>query len=249
MQTDYSIYHFSKKEIAVLLVEGLFILTVFALLFYDSPIAILAGSPFLYFFYKKQRVQKARKQRECLLLHFKEAILSILSSLRAGYSVENAFVEACQDLRIQFGEQDCMVRELLNINRNTANNIPVETSLMNLALRSGCEDVQDFAQIFVIAKRTGGDMGKIIEKTASMISQRIEMREEILTLLASKRYEQRVMNLVPLGIIAYIGFSNPGYFDPLYHNLSGAVIMTAIIACYLFSLWLSDRILSIPHLS
>ena len=64
-------------------------------------------------------------------------------------------------------------------------------------------------------------------------------------LVAAKKYEQQIMNLVPMGIILYIRVSNPGYFDSLYHNLAGVLIMTAALALYLAAYLLSEKILEI----
>jgi len=62
---------------------------------------------------------------------------------------------------------------------------------------------------------------------------------------AAKRYEQRVMNLVPFLIILYMNFSSPEFFQTLYTTLLGRITMTLCLLVYAFSLWLSGRIMSI----
>jgi tight adherence protein B len=51
------------------------------------------------------------------------------------------------------------------------------------------------------------------------------------------------MRLMPFGILAYVGISSPGYFDPLYGNLTGIAIMSGLLAVYVVAFILGDRIL------
>lgn len=233
------------KERAEIIIKGMLILAAVGFLFYNSPLSILIGSPFLIFYYRYEQKKRAKRRAEKLTLHFKETLLSVLGALKAGYSVENAFAEAYRDLEYRFGSQDEMVKELLLINRQIKNNIPIERLLEEFAGESGDEDIKDFAQVFRIAKRSGGDMGKLMERTISMLTRRMETKENIRLLVASKRYEQQIMNFVPMGIIFYIRLTNPGYFDALYHNFAGVAVMTAALAVYLAAFRISEKILEI----
>lgn len=234
----------SKEKIRIFL-KGTVLLSAVGILFYNSWISILIGSPVLILYIRFEYQKLVKKKTEKLASHFKEALLSILSALKAGYSVENAFVEAYRDLEYRFGSEEVMVRELLFINRQVKNNIPIEKLIEEFAQKSGSADIKDFARIFRIAKKSGGDMGKIMDRTISIITRKMEMQEDIRMLVAAKKYEQQIMNLVPLGIILYIRLTNQGYFDPLYHNPAGIVIVTAALAVYAGAYYLSEKILEI----
>ena len=115
--------------------------------------------------------------------------------------------------------------------------------LLDFAKRSHINDIYDFVEVFAIAKRRGGDFGKIIKNTADIISDKIEVKREITTMISAKRLEQSIMNVVPFAIILYINFTSPGFFDPLYHNFLGIVIMSVLLAVYMAALFLADRII------
>ena len=68
-------------------------------------------------------------------------------------------------------------------------------------------------------------------------------REEIAAALSGRRMEQNIMKIMPFGILAYVGMSSPGYFDPLYGNITGTAIMTGLMILYLSAFYLGDRIL------
>lgn len=235
----------SSKEKVRIFLKGVVLLTAVGILFYNSWISILIGSPVLILYYRFEYQKLMKKKTEELTSHFKEALLSILSALKAGYSVENAFVEAYRDMAYRFGSEEVMVRELLFINRQVKNNIPIERLIEEFAQKSDSADIKDFAHIFKIAKKSGGDMGKIMDRTISIITRRMEIKEDIRILVAAKKYEQQIMNLVPLGIILYIRLANQGYFEPLYHNPAGIVIVTVALAVYLGAYYLSQKILEI----
>ena len=53
-----------------------------------------------------------------------------------------------------------------------------------------------------------------------------------------------IMELMPFGILFYVNMGNPGYFDSLYHNLTGIAIRTGCLAVYLASFFLGKYILN-----
>ena len=107
------------------------------------------------------------------------------------------------------------------------------------------EDIRDFADIFQIAKRGGGDLRGIITNTAQIIGGKQEIRREIETVVSEKRFEQQIMRCIPFFIIFYISLTTKGYFESLYHNLFGWMLMTAALAVYIVACRISDRILHI----
>ncbi len=79
----------------------------------------------------------------------------------------------------------------------------------------------------------------------TQIQDRIDVEREISILVSSKRLEQLIMDVVPFGIIAYIGISSRGFFDVLYHNPTGIAVMTLCLAVYVAAFRLSERIIAI----
>ncbi len=216
-----------------------------AVLFYDSLYALLAGLLLFPFYYRFQAEKLCQQKKEKLALYFKEALQSMVVALKAGYSVENAFLESYKDMDYRFGKDNVMTKELLTIQHQLKNSVPIEQLVDGLAEKTDVSDICDFARIFRVAKRSGGDMGRIMERSIAIITRRMEVKEEIRILVAAKKYEQQIMDLVPMGIIFYIRLTNPGYFDGLYHNVAGVLIMSVALAVYLFAYLLSEKILEV----
>lgn len=214
-------------------------------LFYDSFAASLVLSPLLIPFLKRERMQLQQNRRRTIGLQFKDAIRSVAASQRAGYSVENAFLEARSDMVSLYGKDSLICRELDVIGKGIQNALTLEDMLQNFAKRTGHPDILEFADIFRVAKRGGGNMTQVIADTVKIISDKAEAERQIGVIIAAKRTESRLMEAVPLLIILYIGLTNTGFFEPLYHNLIGMVIMTVALALYLTAYMMIESIIDI----
>lgn len=211
--------------------------------FYRSFLAVIPLSAIGALLFFKIAADRGKKQQEELAGQFRECILAVATSLQAGYSVENAFVECRQDMAFLYGENGHVVTEMDILRRGLNINISLEELLQDMAKRSGCEEISQFAQIFSIAKRNGGNMAEIIQSSADQIGRQIELKREIQALLGGKRMEMGIMRAMPFGILLYVDVGTPGYFDSLYHNLTGAVIMTLCLLVYLAAYLLGERIM------
>lgn len=214
----------SVQAAIVTVLPGLFFYRSFAAVFLMIP----AGISFLGLL--GGRKEKERRQR--LRNEFKEAVLSVAANLRAGYAVENAFRETLQEMGMLYGRETVIYREIYRIVQGLANRISIETLMGEFARRAKISEIQEFADIFAIAKRSGGNLTEIIYETAGTIGEKIEVEKEIQVLTAAKRLEQNVMSFIPFAIILYVSTASAGYFDVLYTTAAGRTVMTVCLGIY-----------------
>lgn len=245
MIADYNSYQFSIRERVKYLLQGSVISTILGSIFYKSLIGILILSPIIYIYFKKKRIQLIEERKWKLNQQFRDGILSISAALCAGYSAEHAFAEAYKDLMLIYPEDSLIMKELSYMINQIRMNITVEKVLLELGDRTCIDDIISFAEVFSTAKRTGGDLIKVIKTTSNTISDKIEVKREIVTLITAKRLEANIMKGIPIFIIAYLLYSSPGFLDPLYHNLIGIIAMTILLAGYLAAYLLIDKIVTI----
>lgn len=203
------------------------------MLFYDnillcSVCAPLAGILFLRY-YRRTLVERRRWE---LMVQFKDAMDSLVSALVAGYSLENAVRQAERDLGLMYGAGDVIMPEISYMTRKIDLKVSVEDLMKELGERSGVEDIATFSEILMTAKKTGGNLVQVMRRTAGNISERMEIRREIETMIAGKKMEARCMTAIPLLMIVYLRVFSPGFLDPLYHNLMGVLVMTGALAVY-----------------
>lgn len=189
--------------------------------------------------------ERKKKEKWQLTLQFKDGILSLSNALVAGYSIENAFGEAIQDLILLYEIDSMIVREFQLINQQIKLNRNIEELLLEFGERTAIEDVLSFAEIVTTAKRTGGDLVKIMKTTSRNISDKIEVQREISTLIAAKKLEGNIMSVIPAGIIVYLNLCMPGFLAPMYEGGLGRAVMSIALVFYLLALLLLNRIIAI----
>jgi len=245
MIDDYRLYRLNFRERTIYILQGLAAISIIGFLFYSSLLSVLPLSPLLIIYIKRKKQQLIKKRKWQLNLEFRDGILSLSSALNAGYSIEKAFDEALAELKHLYGNRGLIVKEFTYLANQIKLNITVEKALIDFGQRTDIEDIINFAQVFITAKRTGGDLMKIIKATCETISDKIEVKREILTLTSAKRLEANIMKIVPIGILVYMRLFSPGYLDILYHNVIGVIIMTILLLLYLTALIITDKIVDI----
>lgn len=225
--------------------QGAVIALLFGRLFYDSWLAVMILLPISLPWFVHEKMIQNRRNRRLMGIQFRDAISSALTSMKAGYSVENAFIGAYHDMVLLYGKNSLICNALLRIRKGLSNNIPIEKLVYEVGRESGNTDIMDFAEVFAVAKRGGGNMTEIIGRSVTVISQKMDVEKEIDVLISAKRMEAGIMNLVPFFIILYISITSKGFFEPLYHNLFGIVLMTVCMGLYIGAYLMSERIVNI----
>ena len=173
-----------------------------------------------------------------------ELMLSVSAALSAGYSIENSIRESRKDIELLYGKKSLLLPEVDRMILSVENSIPIEKAISEFASECDVEDIKCFSDIFCIAQKTGGNMVEIVKSTADKISSKIEVNREIKTMIAAKKMESRIMNVVPLLIIVYFWITSPGFLDCLY-TVGGHIFMTILFLIYIFGCMLSNKIANI----
>ena len=150
-----------------------------------------------------------------------------------------------EEIRLIYGENSMILQEFEYMAHLVYVNVPIEKAFEDFGERSGIDDIRNFAKVVRIAKRSGGELIGIINHTAGVIHDKTRIKEEILTLTAAKRFEQKIMNVFPIFIVVYIDVSSPGFFNAMYQTFFGRVAMSACLLSYIVAMYASAKILEI----
>lgn len=245
LQPDYYNNVTSLQQKILYTSEWIVISSVVAYLFYRSFISFFFFLLFTRMFFKEKEKEYRKKQMVQLRIQFREFLLSLSGNLQAGYSIENAVREACKDIDMIYVSRTHLSQELHIILNGLSNNIPLEKLLKEFASRSNVEEIMEFSSIFAVSKRNGGNLTQMIQNCSDVIGEKLDVKQEIQVIISSKELESRIMSLVPFFIIAYMNVTNPGFFDILYHNSLGILIMTCCLIIYIIGIILSTKIVQI----
>lgn len=242
---DYNKYDMSKREYIFVFIASVVLDFVIFYLFYRSIYVciVMAAPTYLIFIgnYKKYRIDKRKWE---LLCGFEEMLGCVANALRTGYSFENSFYEAKKELAVLYGKEKDIICEIDIICSRLKLNCTIESILNDLAKRSGIDEVNNFVQIIMVAKRSGGDIISIVKQTADSMHDKKEVEDEIRTLVAGKRLEYRIMSVMPVGMLVYFGICSPKYLGILYENIIGRVVMTVCLFIYAASYYIAKKIMS-----
>ena len=242
---DYRVYRLTAGEWLRYGAQGAALCGLAAYTFYRSITAFFLLLPLglCYPLWKKKNLQKERTRK--LTLQFKEGILILASFLGVGYSLENGLSMSVKELERLCGADAMITEEFGRLAAGVRMNHPPELLLTRFGERSGIQDVDNFAQIFAVARRSGGELVAIIGHTAGIIRDKVQVQEEIHTMTAVRVFEQRIMNGIPFAIILYIDLTSPGFFHVMYETFAGRAVMTFCLLLYAGAVLLADHILEI----
>lgn len=238
-------YGFTKKERLIYTLAGIAQLSALGYIFYKSVVMVAAFQLLLPLYLRYMEEECRRKHTEQLKCEFKELLDAYQSFISTGYSADNA-LELTRAEMISLGfAKGAAVAELEYMIRQMKLNVPISELFREWGRRSGLKDIEDFAEIFEMSEYTGGNTARLIKECASAIGEKMDVERDIGVILAARKYEQRVINIVPLLILLYVDFTSGGFLDVLYKGLPGRLVMTVCLAVYLCSFVISNKIMDI----
>lgn len=235
----------SKKEKVINALETIAVIFLIGKLFYGSFVGGIFLMPFAVILYRGRKRQMLEKKKAMLEKQFKDMLISISDGLKTGYSVENAMKDSYKDMCSMYGKESEICREIQIMISQMQLNTGTEQVIWEFSKRVPLKNTRLFAQIFQVAKRTGGNMPEIIKSVTDDIVLKEETKEEINAAITEKRLEQRVMTVIPMFIIIYITVSSPGFLNVMYESILGRIIMTVCIIAYFAAYIWGEKIIQI----
>ena len=211
-------------------------------LFYQSLLAFAIIPVYVVYAFLRDKKKMQKKQQEQLNEQFRETLGYIKEVLQTGAALEQAVTETAKSMTKAYGEKGMLAEELNLMVRQMYVGIPLEKSFSDFAYRSCNEDIKSFAEVLVIARKSGGGIRNVILYTERILREKQETLRQISILLHAKEYETGVLKMMPFGIIGYFLIFLPEFLTPLYHSLAGVIVMSALLLLYVFLCYLTDRL-------
>lgn len=259
---NYKVYYMSKLEKILYFLLAFVIGAVVGYLFYgglgrdefgqrttlswilDISIPAIVGLVAGRIFVPTRTKQIRDKNARTLNSQFRDFLEAFNTSIGAGKNVVDSFHAVYDDMRIQFEEDAFIVKELEVILSGMANNFDVEDLMEDLGNRSGNDDIVSFANVFRISYRKGGNLKDTINATHSILSDKMEIKEEIETMVSASKMEQTVMLFMPIALIGIMKSMSPD-FAANFASPAGVASTTIAIGLFIVSYFVGRKILNI----
>ncbi len=243
---DYDVYIMSKKENIINIIFAYCIIFIVGMIFYHNPILAALLGLFAFKFPKIRTNSIIKKRKSSLTIQFKDLLYSVSSSMEAGRSIEAAFKDALRDMAIIYPNPETpIMKETVFIVRKIEMNEPVEQALLEFAKRSHIDDIENFADIISVCKRTGGNLAEVVRNTSQVIGDKIETKREIETTITSKKFESRIMSVMPIAMVFLLSVSSPEFMEPVFTTITGNIVMTIAIFMFTIAFFVSEKIVDI----
>lgn len=210
----------------------------------NTAITVVSGLVSGKLFLPIRQKQIFEKRRGKLKQQFRDMLESISTALGAGKNVPESFLSALSDLSNQYEEDAFILQELDFIKTGLRNGFTLEQMLNDFAQRSGCEEIQDFAGVFEICYRRGGNIKDTIRNTCKILSDKMGVMEEIETTISSSKNEQYIMLVMPVGLVGMIKLSS-AEFAANFATTSGLIATTVAVAMFVAAYFLGRKLMEI----
>ena len=200
------------------------------------------GAAKLFLPVRTKQLQEGRQKK--LRSQFRDMLEALNTALGAGKNVHDAFLSVYDDLKNQYEDGTFILTELSLINGGVANGFILEDMLSDFGARSGIEDIQNFADVFRICYRQGGNIKDTLRNTTEIISDKMEVEEEIETTVSGSKSEQYIMLVMPVLLIGMIKLSSPD-FAANFATMTGIISTTIGIILFVASYFVGKKLLDI----
>ena len=188
--------------------------------------------------------QVVSKRWRKLSLQFRDMLEALNASIVAGMNIPDSFAFAYKDLLLQYEEDDFIINELQVILSGMANNVNIEELLFDFGQRSGIDDIASFANVFQVCYRKGANIKDTIRAAHEILSDKIEIRDEIETIVTANKMEQNIMSVMPVLLIGLIKFMSSD-FASNFASPTGIFSTTVAVALFVAAHFIGKSVLSI----
>ena len=195
--------------------------------------ALLATLPLLVVRHKrKQRLAKFEEQ-------FPEALDFVARALRAGHAFQVSLAMLSQE------SPEPLRAEFLKVynEQNLGESLPVV--LRHLGERVPLLDVKFFVAAVLMQRETGGNLGEILTKLASVIRDRFRLKGQVKAASAHGRITASILTVLPIVTVMILSLIAPGYLPAMAKDPDGKHLIIASIIAQVIGYGIMRKIINI----
>jgi tight adherence protein B len=167
-------------------------------------------------FYVKYRVGQRLKKFNNQL---GDTLTLLSNALKAGYSFAQAIDTVAKNAVAPIGDEFARAVREMNLGGSP------DEALSNITKRIASPDFDLVATAYSIHRTVGGNLAEILDNIAYTIRERVRIKGEIQTLTAQARASGTIITALPLLLATFMFFVTPTYFQPMFGNIIGWILL------------------------
>ncbi len=166
---------------------------------------------------------KKNKRKNKLEAQLPEMINMTANSLKAGYSLLQAFELLSREMATPLSEE---IQRLLQEIRL---GVTTERALIHFNQRIDSKDLDLIITSMLIQRQIGGNLAEILDKIGDTIRERIKIQGEIRSLTAQGKMSMIIFMILPIGLAIFLTLFNTEYMMTLIINPIGWLMITVAV--------------------
>ncbi len=186
------------------------------------------------------------KNKTLLALQFKDAIAILKNALIAGLSIRQAIIYTSVEVKkLHSHVQAPIVLAFTRMHESLEMGVALTAVLQTFKSESNLEEIDDFVDITIMTHIRGGNLIEVVSNLEQMITTKIQVKQDIGTLTASKLFESKILTLMPFVMVVLLTLMSPEYMEPLYNTAFGKVLMVFGVVLITINYHIGKRIVRI----
>jgi tight adherence protein B len=192
------------------------------------------------FLYPKILLNSKRKKRiKKFNDGLQDMITTIISSMRAGYSFNQALMAVSEESSSPLKEEiEAVLKEMQY-------GISLEDSLHRLYERMPSKDLDIMIQAILIQRQVGGNLATVLNMIVETIRERQKIQGQIRSLTAQGRMSGAVIGALPFALGGLIYLIQPSYMSTLFTDTIGLILISVSIGSALLGFFLIQKLVKI----
>ena len=152
-----------------------------------------------------------------------DALLAMSSSLKAGFSITQAFDAVVKENRSPISYDFTLLTQELRLG------VSFDEALINMSNRVRSSDFELVAIAIITARQTGGELTSILERLAGVIRERVRIMQKVDSLTAMGRMQAWIIGAMPFFLFFAMLYISPDMMDSFFSQPMGIIIMIAVL--------------------
>ena len=173
----------------------------------------------IYLYLRAKRARRIARFAEQL----PEVLDVVVRSLRAGHPLPTSLALVAREMPEPAGPEFTILVDEVNYGR------ALTEALENLHARIGYAEMRYMVTSMAIANQTGGNLGEILSRLATMLRLRFRLRRRVRALSAEGRFSGLALSALPVLLFAIINLVSPTYYAEFWSSPSAATVTSVAL--------------------
>jgi len=181
---------------------------------------------------------RERSHREKFNGQLPDAIDMLVSSMKAGYSLQSAMKFVGDEMPAPLG------LEFVRFYEEQRLGVEVRTALLAMQHRVNDLDFRMFVIAVLIQRESGGTLGEVLGRISILMRERAALKGEVNSLTAESKLSGRILSVLPVVVLAVIMLMSPNFVQPMLISPLGQWLLGAaggsVVIGYLIMMRIAD---------